>query len=244
MLNKTLNLGTIIVDNLRSEFIKKAFNFVGEKQILLDLGCGRRPFNLLYSKYANNSIGVDVPFTTHEKNKVDVYALGTELPFKNAIFDIILCTDVMEHIDEPQKLLKEVHRVLKLDGYLMLTTPFLVPIHEEPYDFYRYTIYGLKHLLNKSEFQIISIEPFSEMIGVLISFLAQVQLKFWYFVSIKMNIHSIYSTINPLIFLFVYLPQITYLSILRRGKSILFFKKLIERLIYTTKGYGIIAKKQ
>lgn len=234
-----VNLGAIIIDKLRSDFVRDSFKSLGRKQILLDLGCGLKPFRNIYSKYVDRYIGIDIPSSPHDKSKIDIYATGLTLPFKNSTFDIVLSTEVMEHVSDPKLFLDEIHRVLKPNGHLVLTTPFLDPIHEDPYDYYRYTIYGLRYLLKESNFYCVSIEPFSEMIGVLISFSIQVQLKFWHGVSGFFNLEC---SNNPFIFLFVYLPQMVYLGLLKFGKSSSPIKKVIERLSYTTKGYGILAQ--
>lgn len=237
------NLGAIIQDSLRLKFLENAFNRIGPKKCLLDLGSGVKPFENLYTRYSSCSIGIDVSFSPHDLSKIDVFATGTALPFRGSSFDIVLCSEVMEHIAEPKLLLQEIYRVLNPGGRLILTTPFLVPLHEEPHDFYRYTKYGLRYLLEDAGLHVVSIMPFSETLGVLISFLVQIELKFWHAIS-KTTRHSmITSAWNPLIFLFVYLPQIMYLYFLSIGNSIPFVRKLIKKLEYTTKGYGIVAQK-
>ena len=237
------NLGSIINDELRLEFIKKTFLWMDKKQTLLDLGCGKKPFREIYEKYVDYSIGIDVPTSPHDKSLVDIQAIGTEIPFKNATFDVVICTEVMEHVAEPKQLLSEIRRVLRPDGILILTTPFLVPVHEAPYDFYRYTVHGLEYLVKQSGLNLIKIIPFSELFGVLISFLAQAQLKFWNILSKKLRLSVIYSRLNPFILLPVYLPQIVYLYFLKNSLLGPLIKRGLKKLDYTAKGYGLIAKK-
>ncbi|MCB9978512.1 MAG: class I SAM-dependent methyltransferase [Rhodospirillales bacterium] len=62
-------------------------------------------------------------------------------------FDAVFMLEVLEHVKTPQAALDEIYRVLKPGGALFLSTPFIFPLHDEPYDFYRYTKYGLAHLL-------------------------------------------------------------------------------------------------
>jgi SAM-dependent methyltransferase len=69
--------------------------------------------------------------------------------FADATFDTVLCTEVLEHLPDPQRGIDEMFRVLKDDGTLPLTTRFLFPIHDAPADYFRYTRYGLQHLLKR-----------------------------------------------------------------------------------------------
>jgi len=81
------------------------------------------------------------------------------LPFKDAVFDTVLCNEVLEHVPEPARLMAEVARVLKPGGVLLLTTPQTWGLHMEPYDFYRYTKYGLRYLAEKSGLEVIEVAP-------------------------------------------------------------------------------------
>jgi len=79
---------------------------------------------------------------------IDVQADAYRLPFRDNAFDIALCTEVLEHTHSPALVLREVRRVLKPGGKLLLTTPFAFPIHDVPMDYYRFTRFGLVHLLS------------------------------------------------------------------------------------------------
>lgn len=88
-------------------------------------------------------------------------------------YDAVVLMEVLEHIPEPAKALAEIRRILKPDGILLGSTPFLFPIHDAPHDYYRYTIYGLTHLLRG--YANVRIDPrnsFGEAIAVLLSRLA------------------------------------------------------------------------
>jgi SAM-dependent methyltransferase len=105
-----------------------------------------------YSEYFPNKVGLDMrpgPF-------VDVVGDAHELPFEDESFERILCTEVLEHLHTPQKAIDEMYRVLKKGGELILTTRFIAPIHDSPGDYFRFTKYGLSHLLK--QWEIISIQ--------------------------------------------------------------------------------------
>ena len=72
-----------------------------------------------------------------------------EMPFADATYSTILCTEVLEHIPDPQKAVDEMYRVLKPGGTLILTTRFLFPVHDAPGDYWRFTPYGLQALFSK-----------------------------------------------------------------------------------------------
>ncbi len=234
------NLGAIINDRLRAQFIEFAFSKYGRKNELLDLGCGVKPFKKLYSAFTVSSIGIDVATSPHIKTEVDVIYDGKNIPFEDNRFDYVLCTEVMEHVPEPAAFLKEIHRVMKPDGLLIMTTPFLVPLHEEPYDFYRYTKHGIRHLLTGAGFRLEHIESFSGYGGVIIAFLIQPQLKIWNKLSKWFHLKIIYSAFNPFIFLSVVLPQLVYLLIAGHQA-----RNHPDKLTnYTPRGYGYIARKE
>lgn len=71
--------------------------------------------------------------------------------FENNSVDIFFCMEVLEHVPNPFNAIKEIQRVLKPGGILIGSTPFVFPIHDEPYDFFRYTKYGLRNLFKTFE---------------------------------------------------------------------------------------------
>ena len=236
---KIRNLGAIIQDTLRKEFIAESFSRFGKRKRLLDLGCGIKPFLYIYHRYSELSVGIDVAHTPHGTEMADMIYDGKKIPFPDAEFDYVLCTEVMEHIPEPKDLLKEIHRVLKPRGVLVMTVPFMVPLHEEPYDFYRYTKYGLKYLTDAAGFSSHEIKVFSEYFGVIISLCIAIHLKCWKVIGKKLRVPLICSIWNPFIFIFVWLPQRMTLFLYRRQC----LKSMFEKFNYTPKGYGLTAVK-
>jgi len=122
---------------------------------ILDIGCGRKPYKELFNY--TSYIGLDMKLTGHQHNnsQIDVFYNGQELPFHNNSFDSIIMTEVLEHIFNPEEILAEMNRVLKQEGKLLLTIPFLWIEHEEPYDYARYTPYALEYLLKRNGFSVI-----------------------------------------------------------------------------------------
>lgn len=234
------NLGAIIVDTLRYDFIKKSFTNAGPREYLLDLGCGVKPFKPYYDTIAKKSIGIDVAQSPHGTNAVDIVYDGKIFPFKENEFDLVFCTEVMEHVPDPVLFLSEINRVMQMNGKLIMTTPFMVPLHEEPYDFYRYTKYGIKELLTRSGFEVEQITPFADYFGVIMAFQMQIYLKFWNIISKMTKLNVIYSEYNPFIFFPVVIPQWLYLLYLKLPLP----KGLRRYLFRTTRGYGYTAVKK
>ncbi len=123
---------------------------------LLDIGCGNKPFKEWYVAKTESSIGCDVEQS--DKNLVDVLCLANQLAFEDNRFDTALCTQVMEHVYETQGLLQEAYRVLRPGGKIILTVPFTWEIHEKPYDFFRFTRYGLEKAFQEAGFDILQLE--------------------------------------------------------------------------------------
>src|SRR5215213_1224735 len=123
----------------------------------LDLGCGNKPYESLYRPLTSSQVGCDI--IQSDKHRVDVICPVTELLFSNGTFDTVLCTQVLEHVFEYDKMMNEIFRVLKPGGHLILTVPFAWELHEEPYDFFRYTKHALKQLFEQTGFEIDYIKP-------------------------------------------------------------------------------------
>jgi len=147
------------------ESIKELGNNISGKT--LDVGCGTKP----YEKYFKSSeyIGLEIETTVHrEVSKADFFYDGTKFPFNNNEFDSIVTNQVFEHVFNPDSFLNEINRVLKKNGILLLTVPFVWDEHEQPYDFARYSSFGIKSVLEKNGFEIIAHRKTVTNFGVII----------------------------------------------------------------------------
>jgi SAM-dependent methyltransferase len=121
---------------------------------LLDVGCGSKPYQALFAVDAY--IGLDIDSEASRKGGIaDHFYEGDTFPFADASFDSVLCNQVLEHVFNPDKFLGEIVRVLKPGGKLLLTVPFVWDEHEQPYDYARYSSFGLRALLEKQGFKIV-----------------------------------------------------------------------------------------
>lgn len=122
---------------------------------VLDVGCGTKPYREFFncSKYT----GLEIDSKRGFKNcSADVFYDGKNFPSEDSIFDAVIINQVFEHIFEPENFLSEITRVLKPKGKLLLTVPFLWDEHEQPHDYARYSSFGLKSILERHGFKIIS----------------------------------------------------------------------------------------
>jgi SAM-dependent methyltransferase len=126
---------------------------------LLDIGCGEKWKQDLIGHTVEEYIGLDHPQTAHDSGAVDRFGTAYDIPAQDGEFDSVICTSVLEHLEEPAQALRECRRVLKTGGFALLTMPQSWHLHEEPRDFYRYTKYGLKYLFEQNGFAIEVLEP-------------------------------------------------------------------------------------
>lgn len=121
---------------------------------LLDVGCGTKPYRSLFKVTTYTGLEMDTPLA-RQRGIADAYYDGNAFPFPDGSFDSVLCNQVLEHVFNPDFFLREIVRVLKPGGRLLLTAPFIWDEHEQPYDYARYSSFGLKALLEKNGFRLI-----------------------------------------------------------------------------------------
>jgi SAM-dependent methyltransferase len=121
---------------------------------VLDVGCGNKPYQPLVRATEYVGLELDTPENRASKN-ADAFYDGCSFPFPDRSFDAVICNQVLEHVFEPQAFVREIARVLKHRGRLLLTVPFVWDEHEQPRDFGRYSSFGLRALLAAGGFEVI-----------------------------------------------------------------------------------------
>ncbi len=133
---------------------------------LLDIGCGSKPYRDLFS--FDGYIGVDIASeTTKAQMRADVFYDGRRFPFRDGQFNSVLCNQVLEHVFTPDEFIREIRRVLAPGGRLLLTVPFVWDEHEQPFDYARYSSFGLKNLLERHQFKVTTHRKLLANAGVL-----------------------------------------------------------------------------
>jgi SAM-dependent methyltransferase len=128
---------------------------------VIDLGVGLRPYEADILNTSHAYVGVDWSNSIHSLRADIVADLNKPLPIADAVADTVVSFQVLEHLCEPQTMLEEAFRILRPGGVLFLSVPFQWWVHEAPHDYFRYTRYGLEHLLNKAGFSEIEIQEVS-----------------------------------------------------------------------------------
>lgn len=113
---------------------------------VLDVGCGDMPYFPLFAHVAAEYAGADV----QPRPRVRYVCPVEDLDIPDSSFDLVLCTQVLEHVRDPDRALREIARVLRPGGYTFLTTHGIWPFHPYPGDYWRWTQQGLEALLDRA----------------------------------------------------------------------------------------------
>jgi ubiquinone/menaquinone biosynthesis C-methylase UbiE len=139
--------------------IQKLIEFAAEQikpsELVLDAGSGKQQYKKYFShaKYESTDI-VKLPDAEH-----DFICSLDDIPKPDGSYDTVLCTQVLEHVEFPQKVISEFSRILKPGGKLFLTAPQSAAIHGAPYHFFNFTEYGLASMFTRAGFMINFIRP-------------------------------------------------------------------------------------
>lgn len=131
---------------------------------LLDVGCGERPYQAMFD--VERYVGIEhlgavinvssrlEDYVGHVAHLVDSFADGERLPFRDEVFDSALCIEVLEHVRAPEMVAEEMFRVLRPGGAALIAVPFVGELHQTPFDYRRYTTFGIRLLLEDAGFQV------------------------------------------------------------------------------------------
>lgn len=153
------------------------------KGVLYDLGAGESPYRDFFLRHADKYVAVDWSNSYHGVMADVVANLNEVLPIEPEAADTVVSLSVLEHLNKPQTMLNEAFRILKDGGGIVLQVPWQWQIHEAPYDYYRYTPYGLEYLFKNAGFVDIQVEP---------------QAGFFTMMTLKMNYFSLRFIRGPL----------------------------------------------
>lgn len=148
-------------------FFEKELGALSSGSMVVDLGAGELQFRNILSRF--RLIAVD--FYPYQGIRV-VCDLNQPLPFSDASADAVVLSNTLEHVAEPNTLLSECGRILKPGGVLLGAVPFMIDIHQRPYDFYRYTDVNVDYLLKKHGFEKREVQPvlsFSPLLFLVVS---------------------------------------------------------------------------
>lgn len=126
---------------------------------VLDAGAGELRYAHLFRSHRYVAADLAVGDPRWDYGKLDCIADLTTLPFRDAAFDACVNIVTLEHVREPAAVVAELGRILRPGGRLFLCAPLEWEVHQSPHDYYRYTLHGLRYLLERAGFDQIEIQP-------------------------------------------------------------------------------------
>ena len=140
---------------------------------LLDVGCGEKDFEPIFRPYVSEYVGLEYADTfettksSNRSGKPDFYYDGKTFPFESQSFDTVISVQVLEHTPDPRRLIHEIARVVKKDGLVVMNAPFSFRLHEEPFDYFRYTPHGWRALFDDAGLEVTEIWPMGDLWSVI-----------------------------------------------------------------------------
>lgn len=164
-LNKSINEICNFNQRDRDSWMKKKIENIPYGSKVLDLGAGTCP----YKDYCSHCLYFTQDFMQYEGVKlggstkyghIDFISDVTNIPVEECFFDAVICTEVLEHVLEPIKVIQEIKRVLKPGGKILLTAPFACGLHQEPYHYYTgFTPFWYEHFFSQNGLEIVELSP-------------------------------------------------------------------------------------
>ena len=122
---------------------------------VLDVGSGIKPYLPYFEPYADSHVGVDIG-----NPAADLEGSVEALPVEDGAFDVVLCTQVLEHVEDPARAVRELHRVTSAGGRVLASTHGVQVYHPSPSDYWRWTHAGLERLFAQSaDWSSVSVTP-------------------------------------------------------------------------------------
>lgn len=148
-----------IRNDVREGLLKRFSQYLTKDMCVYDIGCGDKPFASFLQGKVKEHVGVDIEDGFYSSNHIDLVGTAYHVPIEDCAADAVISSQVIEHLDDPIKALKEINRIVAPGGILFLSFPFLYPIHAEPHDYARYTEYFMEKKLKEYDFEVLEIDP-------------------------------------------------------------------------------------
>jgi SAM-dependent methyltransferase len=126
---------------------------------VLDAGAGEGQYAGLFQRHRYTGVDLGIGDQAWNYGQLNAIANLELLPFADATFDASLNVVTLEHVQKPARVIEEIHRALKPGACFLLIVPHEWEEHQQPHDYFRYTRYGLRYLLESAGFRDIRIEP-------------------------------------------------------------------------------------
>lgn len=181
---------------------------------VLDVGCGSMPYRRLFNclKY----IGMEVKISGHDHSTstADIYYDGFNFPISPNSYDTVVCFEVLEHVVDIDKVLKEIKRVLKPESHVVITLPLIWPEHEMPFDFRRLTSYGIIAVMERNGFEVIYNRKIQSNLSIINSLITDfcfgLSLKRYYLIPILFPVILLNNLLGYFLFRKIISPELYY----------------------------------
>ena len=141
------------------KFVEEIAESVAAGQTVIDAGAGECQYKPLFSHTKYLAVDLCVGDDHWDFSRIDINAPLHDIPLPDNVADVIVCTEVLEHVPNPHQVITEFSRLMKVGGALYVSVPFSAREHQIPYDFFRYTQYGLRHLFEQAGLDVEFIRP-------------------------------------------------------------------------------------
>ena len=143
-----------------TKYVQEVAKSLPSKSSILDAGAGEGAYKKYFENCEYKAIDLGVGESKWNYANLDYIAPLDKMPIESHTFDAVLCTQVLEHLEWPRESVREMFRVLKPGGRLFITVPMAQGEHQTPYDFFRYTSFGLRSICQDAGFSEVSVKPF------------------------------------------------------------------------------------
>ncbi|WP_298754909.1 class I SAM-dependent methyltransferase [uncultured Psychroserpens sp.] len=153
---------------MKSELFIKYFKLIDKRDSVLDYGSGDGPYKEMLKHYFEHYVAADYQVTNaHHSVRPDIFIDDNQnVNVDDESFSCVVISEVLEHVYRPHEALQEINRVLSPNGFVIGTVPFFMWEHEKPYDFHRYTYFGLKRMFEDNGFEIVKLDYVGDIVGV------------------------------------------------------------------------------
>lgn len=209
----------VLSDKTRIEWVKKQLQALSKGESILDAGAGEQRYKkyCAHLKYVSQDFGkysgggqAGLHPKSWNTSKIDIISDVTGIPVKTDSFDNVLCTEVLEHVPYPELTIKELSRVLKKGGKLILTAPFCAQVHFAPYFYHTgFSTYWYKMILPKYNLKIVKFSPNGNFFDYLVQELLRLPLMFKKYSWVGWIALLFYVAVLPFVILLIFISKLS-----------------------------------